>query len=261
MGIYRVIQLDESLGAIGELGRIRSISLDRSMNDKSSLLESCSVVFDLFGDFAPGWYQIQHIDGDRQALGVFRLERDGLKANHGVATVTAKGYSVLKPAEEITMPTGSYAPAGRDGVAFVADLLKVCPGRIETYGTAALQAAIVFDDNASHLEAAWNVLDAIGYRLRLDGNGNIYIEPMPEDYSMVVNTETVGNLVPGLDVTSEEVRITRTYDDSLRPGDRVSIVLPQYGIEREGRVKSQSFAVGAHLQITDCIGEVRSDRG
>ena len=255
MGTYRVVSLDDSLGDVGELNRVRSISIDRSISDKASMLESCSVTFDQPGDFRGGWHRIERIDGDRKALGVFRLERDSLSINRGVSTVTAVGYSVLKPADETILPPGSYAKAGEDGVALAVEMLSTCPGKTFSYGQVSLSSSIVFDDGASALDAAWNVLDAIGYRIRLDGNGDKHVEPLPESASLELNSDTFRSILPGVSVSRGEVKLVRTYDGSTRPGDLAVVDLPRYGADIVGRVKAQSLGIGPHLSLTETISE------
>lgn len=87
-------------------------------------------------------------------------------------------YSVLKPAADILLPRGWYALSGRDGGRLVADLLGVGPAPVEVEQSApALSSTIVAEDGETNLSMAWKILTAMGWRLRIDGNGSILICP------------------------------------------------------------------------------------
>lgn len=85
-------------------------------------------------------------------------------------------YSVLKPLEDILTPRGYYAPAGADGAQLVKDLLKVGAAPVEVEGESpALIEPIVSEDSTTRLDMAWMILDAIGWRLRITGDGVIHV--------------------------------------------------------------------------------------
>ena len=87
-------------------------------------------------------------------------------------------YSVLKPAEDNPPPRGYYVPAGANGPQVVAELLSVGPAPVEyDEGGPELLEAIVTEDRDSNLSTAWKILDAIGWRIRISGNGVIRICP------------------------------------------------------------------------------------
>lgn len=85
-------------------------------------------------------------------------------------------YSVLKPADDVLLPRGWYAPAGISGGLLIRDLLSVSPAPVIIDGTApCLAQAIVAEDSESRLTMAHKILDAIGWRLRINGMGEIHI--------------------------------------------------------------------------------------
>ena len=91
-------------------------------------------------------------------------------------------FSVLKPAEDVLLPRGWYAPAGMDGAELVRQLLSVSPAPIiVTDGAPALSGSIIAEDDESNLSMADRILAAIGWRLRIDGDGTISIMPPAQD--------------------------------------------------------------------------------
>lgn len=91
-------------------------------------------------------------------------------------TYEVECYSVLKPVEDILVARGYYAPAGADAAGLVADLLSVGPAPVVVDGDGpSLEEAIVAEDDQSVLDVAWMILNAIGWRLRIEGNGTIHV--------------------------------------------------------------------------------------
>ena len=91
---------------------------------------------------------------------------------------TIKCYSVLKPAEDTLTPRGYYVPAGAPGAQLVAQLLSVgaAPVTFDDYGPE-LMEPIVTEDSDTNLSVAWKILDAIGWRILLSGDGRIRVCP------------------------------------------------------------------------------------
>ena len=98
--------------------------------------------------------------------------------NGALVASTLTCFSVLKPCEDVLLPRGWYAPAGMSGAELVRRLLSVSPAPIAAEDDApALAEAIVAEDGESNLSMADRILDAIGWRLRIDGTGTIRIMP------------------------------------------------------------------------------------
>ena len=98
---------------------------------------------------------------------------DGRRNSHH-----AECYSVLKPAADILMPLGWYAPAGTDGARLAAKLIAVGPAPVMYEdGSPALASHIVAEGGESNLTMAKKILQAIGWRIRITGMGEIHICP------------------------------------------------------------------------------------
>ena len=101
-------------------------------------------------------------------------------------TFPVEVYSVLKPAADVLVPKGYFAPAGADGAQLVAELLSVgaAPVEIEE-DSPTLVDAIVAETTDSQLDVAWMILNAIGWRLRITGDGVIHVCSMPTEPAAV----------------------------------------------------------------------------
>ena len=102
--------------------------------------------------------------------------------NGRLSTNEVACYSVLKPAEDVLLPRGWYAPAGSDGAALAAQLLSVTPAPIETADSSpSLANNYIAGNGETNLSMALNIIDAIGWRIRIAGDGTIYIGPKPTE--------------------------------------------------------------------------------
>ena len=102
-------------------------------------------------------------------------EKNGKLSSNSLAC-----YSVLKPADDVYLLRGWYAPAGASGGAVIEDLLSVTPAPIiVAEGAPSLSTSIIAEDEETRLTMVEKVLDAIGWRIRIDGDGTINVEPKP----------------------------------------------------------------------------------
>ena len=99
---------------------------------------------------------------------------DGVRESYRVEC-----YSVLKAPDDILVERGYYIPSEVQAPQAAARLLRSSPAPVEiqeagTYPR--LQDAIIAEDAETNLTLAQKVLDAIGWVLRIDGDGVIHIE-------------------------------------------------------------------------------------
>lgn len=91
-------------------------------------------------------------------------------------TYNVECYSVLKPLDDILLPRGYFAPAGADAGHVVYDLLRVGAAPVIVDDDSPLLTdAIVAEDNTTHLGMVHMILDAIGWRIRISGDGMIHV--------------------------------------------------------------------------------------
>lgn len=94
-------------------------------------------------------------------------------------------YSVLSPADKIYLPLGWYAQAGSNGATLIKDLLMdVTPAPIIIDGSSsAITSNIVAENDETNLSMVDKILDAINWRLIIDGDGTVHITPLADGYS------------------------------------------------------------------------------
>ena len=102
--------------------------------------------------------------------------------NGTLVTNSLTCFSVLKPAEDVLLTRGWYAPAGMSGAELVRRLLSVSPAPIVVDDDApVLSEPIIAEDGETMLSMADRILDAIGWRLRIDGDGTIRVTAPAQD--------------------------------------------------------------------------------
>lgn len=112
---------------------------------------------------------------------------DGFRINTNVQC-----YSILKPAQDVLLPRGWYAPVGINGYELVKELLGVTGAPIIFSGEGtALKQAIIAESNENNLSMAYKILDAMTRRIKLSGDGTINI--MPYATNPIVTFDSTSN--------------------------------------------------------------------
>ena len=97
-------------------------------------------------------------------------------------------YSVLKPAADVFLQVGWYAVAGRRGGDVIADLLSVSPAPVYVQADSpTLTETIIAEEGETNLSMVDRILDAMNWRMRIDGDGTINIIPKPVDTVAVLD--------------------------------------------------------------------------
>ena len=113
-------------------------------------------------------------------------------------------YSVLKPAADILLPRGWYA--ARDFISgnVIVKLLKVCKAPIEVkYETPRLSSYIIAEEGETNLTMANKILEAIGGRLRIRGDGTIEICQKAEEPSATFSSLAADCIEPRIEVEQD----------------------------------------------------------
>ena len=93
---------------------------------------------------------------------------------------TLSCYSVLKPCEDVDLPLGWYAPQNANGAEVIRQLLSVTPAPVFVEPDApTLSDHIIAESNENHLTMIDKILTAIDWRIQIDGDGTIHVEPKP----------------------------------------------------------------------------------
>lgn len=91
-------------------------------------------------------------------------------------------YSVLKPADDVILSRGYYAPAGVSCTKVLLELLAPVFAPVEFDSEApALTESIVAESGETNLTMIGRVLSAIGWNMRIFGDGRIRFEPYMEE--------------------------------------------------------------------------------
>lgn len=105
-------------------------------------------------------------------------------------SVDLECYSVLKAAKDVPMERGWYAPAGMPGGDVIKNLFAMIPAPVIIQeGSPVLKDYIIAEDNEDHLTMADKVLGAMGWRLRINGFGEVYVGPPADEPSVVFGEE------------------------------------------------------------------------
>lgn len=122
---------------------------------------------------------------------------DGNKITH-----TVQMFSVLKPAEDVLLPRGWYAPAGVPVGPLLTRLLSVTPAPVVVDGdTPALAAAIIAEDGETNLSMAWKIIQAVDWRFKITGKGEIHICPKASAISARFDSLENDSIEPKLEKT------------------------------------------------------------
>ena len=106
--------------------------------------------------------------------------------NGTLVTNKVQCLSVLKPAKDVLLQRGWYAPAGVSGASIVKDLLSIVPAPVRIEGNAPdLAQAVIAENGESHLSMAWKVLNAINWRIRIEGDGTVVLCPQADSVSTI----------------------------------------------------------------------------
>ena len=119
---------------------------------------------------------------------------DGTRESYGTDC-----YSVLKPADDMLLQRGYYAPQGANAAILAAELLSVGPAPV-TYAddSPKLQDPIIAEDSETNLTMAQKLVDAIGWMIRINGMGEIRVCPKPSEIAARFDAMTGDAIEPKL---------------------------------------------------------------
>ena len=149
----------------------------------SGLRQSADVTCRNYNPAQERWIRIyldarQNDTGAHEALFTGLATSPEIRINGNVKEYPLQCFSVLKPAEDIYLSRGWYAPAGGNGAQIIQQLLSVCPCPLSASEVSPiLSQAIVAEESETHLSMTEKILKAIGWRLRVHGDGTVEITP------------------------------------------------------------------------------------
>ena len=208
-----------------------SASVTRDCTDEYPMLEAGSVELDMgvWDEFGEGYYRIEMVARqggivERHAVATLLMSSSQSSVDRNVQTAKADGVSVLKPASDRLMLTGSYAPKGVDGASYAASLLRECtPAPVSVEGSFTLDEHVVFGVGISYLQAAWTVLKAADWCMRITGDGTIHICEKPTEATFILDETAKASLIPGVEKSADLSEVPNRY--FAVSGDEVGIAV------------------------------------
>lgn len=175
-----------------ELNEVESASVERSYDGDAPLIESGEIR--LRASIGSEWDErylrlvmVAEQGGERERVEVctFLCSTTSGEVNHGIDSLRITGRSVLWPASKSRVSLGSYAPAGSDGAALAARLLReVTAAPVVVDGSFELASHIVYDIGESVLSVVWKLLNAGGFGIRISGDGTILLRAIPTEATL-----------------------------------------------------------------------------
>ena len=143
---------------------------------------------------------------------------------------TVECYSVLKPAQDILLKPGWYAPVGSKGADLAKDLLSVIPAPVYISDESPrLEDSLIAESGENRLSMALAILNSIGWKLSINGMGEVYLDPIEENPTPIITMDSI-------DSDIIEPQITIDYDWYECPN--VFRAVTQDGIVAEARDES-----------------------
>lgn len=98
--------------------------------------------------------------------------------NGSYTNASIQCYSILKPAQDVLLPRGWYAPTDTNGGTLIRRLLSVCKAPIEIADDSKyLSSPIIAESGETNLSMAWMIANVIGWQIKIDGYGRVQVGP------------------------------------------------------------------------------------
>lgn len=182
-------------------------------------------------------------EGDSDHIAVFTglAESPDRNINGMVTSNQVACYSVLKPAKDVLLKRGWYAPAGSNGAELAAQLLAVTPApKVVEENSPVLSSTYIAENGESCLSMAQKILDAINWRMRIEGDGRIHICPKAAGISATFDN---------LEYDVIEPKVTVTYDWFIAPNVFRAVRGKESAVARDDSAGSIFSTASRHREI------------
>ena len=259
---WRVERVDPTTWeACGTLDGVEDVEVERDGTDEAPLLETASITVTSAAadEFAPGWHRItmeavQGLTSELVDIATIWLEQGDGEYDRGYRKDKLDGRSALHQASDTAVGDGQYAPKGADGPEFAATLLRGCiDAPVYGDGSSRLEGHVVFDLEASVLQAAWSVLHACGYTMQLDGRGEVHVVPIPTEPSLSIDRAGACIVLPKVTFDSGELTYTREWAPDVYPSSVVRGAVPERGLDGDYRVLSQKLTCKRGVTVQETV--------
>ncbi len=132
--------------------------------------------------------------------------------NGGLNSNTVECFSVLKPADDVLLPLGWYAPAGVDADIIIRQLLDITNAPVDIEESAPyLKTSIVADEDDTNLSMVQRIIDAINWKIRISGEGVIGVYPKSADPVVSFDPVTNDCIEPAIKVSRDWYSCPNVY--------------------------------------------------
>jgi hypothetical protein len=150
-------------------------------------------------------------------------------------------FSVLKPAEDVILPRGWYAPSGMSGGELIRQLLGVTPAPVRVAPDApTLSDTIIAEEGETNLSMVDRILSAVNWRIRIDGDGTINI--MPGSADPVIRFDPVEN-----DMIETKIKVSADWYSC--PNVYMAVSGDMTGIARDDSIDSPLSTVSRGREV------------
>lgn len=178
-------------------------------------------------------------DGEHVALFTGLATSPSVEITGALTNNKLEAYSVLKPCEDVLLQRGWYAAAEISCESVLRNLLANTPAPIEmAEDVPPLKKAIIAEDNETALTMVDKILEAIDWRLQLDGDGTIIIQPQSGDIAAIFDPFENDSIEPSVTVDHdwfECPNVLRAVSDDLVAIARDESEGSPYSVQNRGR--------------------------
>ena len=158
-----------------------------------------------------------------------------------VKSNTIECYSMLKIAQDVMLPRGWYAPTEANSGKMIKQLLEIVGSPVYiSEGSPDLSQAIIAEQGENHLSMTDKILNSINWRMRLDGYGAIYVEPINSEPKVMFSANE-------LDMIESEIDIS--YDWYNAPNVLRCTLDDSYSVARDDDPKSALSTVNRGREV------------
>ena len=183
---YYMTIVDKDTWRDGKRIELTGGSIKRSLNDLRHSADLDAVNFTESGEpLIRVWLDASQGNAtDHTPLFTGYATTPGRKINGKLVTNSLQCYSVLKPAADVLLPRGWYAPVEMNIINQIKQLLKVTKAPVKILGDTSditklkLKWAVVAEANETNLSMTELLLSSINWRMTLGGDGTIYLDDM-----------------------------------------------------------------------------------
>ena len=172
------------------------------------LRESASITLSEYDQGTERWIRIyldtkQNESGSHTALftGLAMTPDRNIDGNRTEYTLDC--YSVLKPANDILLQRGWYAPVETPSGLIIKNLLSGHAPVVVADNSPSLSQAVIAEDGETNLSMVDKILQAINWRIVIDGNGTINVVPKAVDVSASFDPITNDVIEPQITYTHD----------------------------------------------------------